>query len=189
MTNAPEVRWNRFSQVLHWLIALLILGLGIVGLTMTEMANSPDKMRIYALHKSFGLTVLMLVGLRLVWRATHRAPPPVAMPRWQHLAAQATHGLLYVLMAAVPLSGWLYNSMAGPLFAVKWFGLFRVPSIWHADPDLKAWARDLHETAFWVLAAFVALHAAAAFKHHYIDKDETLRRMLPGMPPPDRGTP
>ena len=111
------------------------------------------------------------------------------MPRWQHLAAQATHGLLYVMMFAVPLTGWLYNSASGPMFALKWFGLFHVPGIWHADPAVRPWARELHEDGFWVLAALVALHAAAAFKHHYVDKDETLRRMLPGLPPPNGDAP
>ncbi|HEY2345506.1 MAG TPA: cytochrome b [Xanthomonadaceae bacterium] len=185
MNREPAVRWNRFAQVLHWLIALMIVGMGIVGLTMTLMEPSLDKLKVYALHKSFGITVLVLVALRLLWRISHRAPPPVPMPRWQHVSAQAVHFLLYVLMFAMPLSGWLFNSAAN--FPLQWFGLVQLPSLWHADPDVKHWAREFHEYGFWTLFALVSLHAAAAIKHHYIDKDETLRRMLPGLPPPEGG--
>jgi len=187
MKNEPAVHWNRLAQVLHWLVALMILGLGIVGLYMTTMQASIDKLKVYALHKSFGITVLTLVALRLVWRLARKAPPPVPMPRWQDLSARAVHALLYVLMFAIPLSGWLYNSASN--FPLRWFGLFHVPAIWGADPGVKAWAREVHETGFWILATLVLLHAAAAFKHHYIDKDETLRRMLPGLPPPGDPSP
>jgi cytochrome b561 len=187
MMNEPAVHWNRTAQVLHWLIALMILGMGIVGLSMTLMSASMDKVKVYQLHKSFGITVLVLVGLRLVWRLAHRAPPPVPMPHWQHAAASAVHALLYVLMFALPLSGWLFNSASN--FPLQWFGLFHVPAIWGPDPAVKHWAREFHEYGFWTLAALVVLHAAAAFKHHYIDHDETLRRMLPGLPPPDGDTP
>jgi cytochrome b561 len=166
MSQGPTIRWNRFAQVLHWLIALLIV-----------------ELRVYALHKSFGITVLVLVGLRLVWRLAHRDPPPVPMPRWQHLAANAVHFLLYLLMFSMPLSGWLFNSASN--FPLQWFGLFHLPALWGPDPAVKVWARDVHYYGFWTLAALVALHAAAAFKHHYIDHDETLRRMLPGLPAPN----
>jgi cytochrome b561 len=187
MSTGPAIRWNRFAQVLHWLIALMIIGMGILGLTMTLMEPTPDKMKVYALHKSFGITVLVLVALRLVWRISHRPPPPLPMPRWQHVSAQVVHGLLYVMMFAMPLSGWLFNSAAN--FPLQWFGLVQLPSLWHADPGVKHWAREFHEYGFWTLLALVVLHAAAAIKHHYIDKDETLRRMLPGLPPPQGDAP
>jgi cytochrome b561 len=176
MSDAPA-RWNRFAQLLHWLIALLIVGLGTVGLIMTDMSPSPDKIKVYALHKSFGITILMLVALRLVWRLATRHPTPVPGPRWQMLAASAVHFLLYVLMFAIPLSGWLFNSAAN--FPLQWFGLMHVPALWGPDPAVKHFAREFHETAFWVLISLAALHAAAAFKHHYFDRDDTLRRMLP----------
>ncbi|MBS0213889.1 MAG: cytochrome b [Proteobacteria bacterium] len=176
------IAWNLPTRFLHWLLALLIVGMGLVGLFMTQMDPSMAKLKVYALHKSCGIAVLVLVALRLLWRVAHRAPPPVPMPRWQRIAAQATHGLLYALMFAIPLAGWLYNSAAN--FPLQWFGLVQMPSIWPADPTVKHLAHALHEYGFWVLMALVALHAAAAVKHHVIDKDETLRRMLPGLPPP-----
>ncbi len=182
MTNAAPVRWNPFAQLLHWLIALLIVGLGVVGLWMTGMQPSPDKINIYLLHKSFGITVLMLVGLRLVWRLATRHPPEMPGPAWQRWTASAVHCALYVMMFVMPLSGWLFNSASN--FPLRWFGLIRIPALWGADPAVKHWARGVHETGFWILAGLVGLHVAAALKHHYFDRDETLRRMLPGMPPP-----
>ena len=182
MTHSAPTRWNGFAQLLHWLIALLIVGLGILGLVMTDMAPSMDKLKIYALHKSFGITVLMLVGLRLVWRLATKHPPELPGPAWQRRSASVVHGLLYVMMFVVPLSGWLFNSAANS--ALQWFGLFHVPALWGADPAMKHLAREVHEDGFWILAALVGLHVAAALKHHYFDHDETLRRMLPGIPPP-----
>ena len=177
MTTVAPVRWNRFAQWLHWLIALMIVGMGTVGLVMTDMERSPDKLTVYMLHKSFGITVLMLGALRLVWRLATRHPPEAPGPAWQRWSASAVHFALYALMFAIPLSGWLFNSAAN--FPLQWFGIVHLPALWGPDPAVKHWARDFHEIGFWILAAFVALHAAAALKHHYFDRDDTLRRMLP----------
>lgn len=183
MTTLAPARWTRVAQVLHWLIALLIVCLGIVGLVMVDMAPSFDKLKVFALHKSVGITVLVLVGLRFVWRLAHRAPPPLPAPRWQQVSAALVHGALYVLMFVMPLSGWLFNSAAN--FPLQWFGLFNLPALWAADPAMKHWALQVHEYGFWTLAVLVVVHAGAALKHHYFDHDETLRRMLPGMPSPN----
>lgn len=114
-------RWGSISIGLHWLTALLIIGLAIVGLIMTELPNSPLKMQIYALHKSFGLTVLALTLLRLAWRLVAGTPDDQPGSRLQRLAAKAVHGLMYFLLLAMPLSGWLFNSAAG--FPLRWFNL------------------------------------------------------------------
>lgn len=175
-------QWGAISIGLHWLTVVLIVGLGAVGLVMTELPNSPLKISVYAWHKSFGLTVLGLTLLRLAWRFASGAPAPVPMPAWQRWAAAGTHGLLYVLLLAIPLSGWLYNSAAG--FPLKWFGLFSLPKLSGYDADLKHLAGEVHETLFYLLAAVVLVHAAAALKHHYLDRDETLRRMWPWLGKP-----
>ena len=172
-------RWGPVSQLLHWLIVLLILGLGVIGLVMVELPKSPRYFWVYDLHKSFGLTVLALVTLRLLWRWFAGAPRPVAgTPHWQERIATATHGLLYALTFAVPLSGWLYDSVSG-LRPLRWFWAFKVPKL--ADPSqaLRPLARDWHEWLFWALIALVAVHAAAAFWHHLFQRDDTLTRMLP----------
>ncbi|HEX5755941.1 MAG TPA: cytochrome b [Arenimonas sp.] len=168
--------WGAVSLALHWLTFVLIIGLAIVGLVMTELPNSPLKISVYAWHKSFGLTVLGLTLLRLGWRLIGPVPAPVPMPAWQRWAAAGTQGVMYVLLLAIPLSGWLYNSAAG--FPLKWFGLFSLPKLSGYNPDLKHFAEETHETLFYLLALVILIHAAAALKHHYLDRDPTLRRML-----------
>ena len=177
LKNTDE-RWGPVSQLLHWTIVLLILGQGTVGLVMTEMRNSPDKIQVYALHKSFGLTILALVVLRLLWRWYAGTPRPVAgMPRWQERIASLTHWALYALLFAIPVSGWVLNSAAG--FPLQWFGLFNLPAITGKDHDLQELAEEVHELLFWTLVSLALVHAAAAFYHHLFQRDATLARMLP----------
>ncbi len=176
-------RWGWASIGFHWLTLLLVLGLVVVGLLMQELPNTPAKIQVYALHKSVGLTVLGLTVLRLLWRLVAGAPAPVpGTPRWQSAIAQGTHGALYAILLAMPLSGWLYNSASG--FPLQWFGVFKLPALSGRDPGLKAFAGEAHEWLFIAMAVIVALHAAAALKHHYLDRDRTLSRMLPGLPAP-----
>ncbi len=173
-----DQRWGGVSQSLHWLIVLLIIGQGSVGLWMQEMHNSPDKIQLYALHKSFGLTILALVVLRLLWRLYAGAPGPVpGTPTWQQRIARVTHWLLYALLLAMPLSGWTLNSAAG--FPLQWFWLFNLPAITGQDHDLRELAGEAHQWLFWLLIATATLHAAAAFYHHLFMRDATLSRMLP----------
>jgi cytochrome b561 len=175
--NSPD-RWGVVAQTLHWSIALLVIALALVGLLMQEMPNSPDKLKVYALHKSVGLTVLLLVVLRLAWRLFNRRPlHPPHMPAWQRRLAASTHGLLYVLLFAMPLSGWLYNSASN--FPLRWFNLVRIPALVEPDRELKALALTLHSGGFYVLAVLFAVHLAGALKHHYLDRDRTLVAMLP----------
>jgi len=176
--NTPR-QWGLVAQGLHWLIALLVIGLAFVGLLMDELPNSPTKVQVYALHKSFGITVLALVILRLIWRLYDRRPElPAAMPRWQQRLAGLTHGLLYLLLFVMPISGWLYNSAAN--FPLRWFGLFTLPALSGPDSELKRLAHEVHEIGFYVLAALFALHAGAALWHHFVVRDRTLLQMLPG---------
>lgn len=176
LTNTPD-RWGAIPQLLHWTIALLVIALSLVGLLMQELPNSPTKLQVYALHKSFGLTVLALVVLRLLWRLFDRRPQWIEMPRWQRQAASSIHGMLYVLLFVMPLSGWLYNSASN--FPLRWFGLFAVPPLSGRDQELKELAGSIHEFGFYLLAVLVIVHAGGALKHHYIDRDRTLLRMLP----------
>jgi cytochrome b561 len=170
-------RWGAVSQLLHWLILALVLAMAVLGLTMTELPNGIDKIKTYALHKSIGISVLALMLLRLLWRAfAGPAPPPPGLV-WQRRVATLTHGVLYALMLAIPLSGWAFNSASN--FALRWFGWFNLPRLVPADPRLKAGFHETHEWLFWVLVAVVVLHAAAALKHHVVDRDEVLMRMLP----------
>ncbi|WP_337244255.1 cytochrome b [Luteimonas sp. gir] len=178
MTLKNVERWGAVSQLLHWTVVVLILAVGIIGLTMGDMRPSPTKVQVYALHKSLGLTILALAALRLAWRLFAGAPRPVpGTPRWQDRIATLTHWLLYALLLAIPLSGWTFNSAAG--YPLQWFGLFNLPALVARDPDLRGLAGQAHEWLFWTLVALALLHAAAALYHHLFLRDATLARMLP----------
>jgi cytochrome b561/polyisoprenoid-binding protein YceI len=175
-------RWGFIAKLFHWTMALGILALCAYGFWMTDLPRGPAMMKAYAFHKSCGLTLLALALLRLVWRMVDRAPQPLPVAGryagWQHLAARGTHALLYGLMLAVPLAGWAYNSASH--FPLQWFGVVNLPALVPADPAAKEWYEELHEAGAIALLVLVAAHVAAAWKHHLIDRDDTLRRMLPG---------
>lgn len=172
-------RWGPVSQALHWLIVLLVLVLAIVGLSLDSLPKTPKYFWVYTMHKSVGITVLALVLARIGWRLYAGAPLPVAgTPAWQARVASATHVLLYALLLAMPLSGWLNDSASG-LRPFRWFGLFVMPKLAGPDAALADNAQEAHELLFWVLVALVALHAAAALHHHLFRNDATLSRMLP----------
>ena len=174
----PEDRWGHVSQLLHWSIVVLIVVLGYLGLTMTDLANSPDKIRLYALHKSLGLTLLALVLLRLFWRVYAGAPRPLpGSPAWQERIATLTHFALYVLLLAIPISGWIFNSATG--FPLQWFGMINLPAIAGRDAGLRELSATWHEWLFWALVVLALVHAAAAIYHHLFQHDATLARMLP----------
>ena len=172
-------RWGPVSQALHWSIALLVLAMAAIGLSLDELPRSPKWFWVYDLHKSIGLLLLALVVVRLAWRLYAGAPPPVpGLPRIQRFAAGVTHALLYLLILAMPLSGWLYDSASG-LRPLQWFGLFAVPRLVGADEDLADDLHDLHEDLFAILVVVALLHVAAAVWHHVFRGDATLARMLP----------
>jgi len=178
LKNTPD-RWGSVSKSLHWLIALLILALGIVGLLMGELPKTPKYFWVYTAHKSIGITVLVLVVLRLLWRLYAGAPRPVSgTPGWQERIASATHWLLYVMMFAIPLSGWLYDSASG-LRPFKLFGLLEMPKLVAPDERAAQLSHAFHEWGFWALILVVLAHAGAALYHHLQQRDATLVRMLP----------
>jgi len=166
------------AKTFHWLIFLIIAGLLTAGFIMTDMANGPDKFKIIGLHKSFGITVLTLAVLRLLWKSANTAPVlPAMLNVWEKYAAHAGHALLYVLMFAMPLSGWIMSSASG--FPVSVFGLFTLPNLVAPDKELKHNMVELHSILAWVLIVMVSLHVLAALLHHYYYKNDVLRRMLP----------
>ena len=176
-------RYTSLAMLLHWLLALAILGVFAVGFYMADLPFSPLRLKLYNWHKWAGVTFLLLTVLRLLWRATHRPPAlprtiTQAMPGWQTRAYHATHYLLYALFFAVPLIGWAYSSAAG--FPIVWFGQMALPDFVSPDKELAALIKPLHELSAFALIAMAGLHMAAALKHHWIDRDGLLTRMLPG---------
>lgn len=168
-------RYNRFSISLHWLIALLITFNFALGLYMADLPLSPLKLQRYSWHKWAGVTIFVLVVIRLLWRIGHKPPAPVPMPRWQLLASEGVHHLLYVLMVIIPISGWLMSSAHG--FQTVWFGVLPLPDLLEKNHDLAETLEDVHAALNYGMLALVGLHVAAALKHQFIDKDRLLSRM------------
>jgi cytochrome b561 len=177
-TQASSARFTGVAIGLHWLIAVAIVGSFSVGLYMVDLPLSPQKLKLYSWHKWAGVTIFLFVMLRLVWRLSHRPPEmPAGMPAWQRKAAAATHVLLYLLMLAVPLSGWLMSSAKG--FQTVWFGVLPLPDLLDKNKELGDLLQEVHELLNFGMAALVIAHLGAALKHHFIDRDDVLARMLP----------
>jgi cytochrome b561 len=171
-------RYTKTAVVLHWLIALLIVCAFVLGLVMTDIPGiTPTKLKYFSWHKWLGVTVLGLACLRALWRLTHRPPPyPDSMPVWQQKAAQFLHGLLYVFIFAVPLSGYFYTLSAG--IPVVYLGLVKLPVLIGKDPVLKPVLEEVHYILNMILLAAVCIHILAALKH-LVDRDGMFKRMLP----------
>lgn len=179
-TTAPasDTRYTRVAIGLHWLIAVAIIGSFSVGLYMVDLPLSPQKLRIYSWHKWAGVTIFLCALLRLGWRLRHPPPElPAAMPAWQRNLAGATHVLLYLLMLAVPLSGWLMSSAKG--FQTVWFGVLPLPDLLDKDKELGDLLLQLHVLLNFSMAALVLAHFGAALKHHFFDRDDVLARIIP----------
>ncbi len=177
-------RWGLVSQVLHWLVAALVIGLWGLGYYMAEIL--PDsaleqKFRLYQLHKSFGLTLFALVLLRLGWRLSQPHPQlPDRLSGPERFLAHLTHWGLYAILLAMPLAGWI-STEASPLdIPTEYFGLFVLPDPVPVEEALHETFAEIHEYLAFALAGLLALHVAAALKHHLLDRDDVLRRMLPG---------
>ena len=172
-------RYTKTAMSLHWLSALLIVVAFVMGLVMTSIPGfSPAKLRYFSWHKWLGVTVFALAVLRVLWRIFNKPPPHLAhMPAWQNHAADTVHWLLYVLIFAVPISGYMYTLSAG--VPVVYLGAWQMPVFMGPDPELKPLLRAVHYWLDMAMAALVLAHAGAAMKHHLIDRDDILKRMLP----------
>ena len=175
---ATTERYSGIAIALHWLLALAILGAFIVGVYMSDLPVSPQRLKLYNWHKWAGICILALSALRLLWRLTHRPPADVAMPEWQRRSAHAVHILLYLLFFAVPLAGWAYSSAAG--FPVVVCGVLPLPDFVAPSKELAEAIKPLHKILAFTMAALVLAHVAAALKHHFVDGDGLLSRMRPG---------
>ena len=172
----PYERYTVLAKALHWALAALILGLLCLGFYMGKMEFSSTKMTVIMLHKSFGMSVLGLVILRVIWRLVRPPPAPLdSHAPWEKILSKTVHLLLYLAMIGMPLSGWVMTSAAE--YPVNFFGLFDIPMIAPKDEGLAGLAGELHEYFAFMLYAAIGLHFLGAAKHHIVDKDMTLRRM------------
>ena len=181
MNATPDARtYTRTAVSLHWLIAALIVVALVMGWVMTDMGITPLRLKMFNWHKWVGITVLWLAALRILWRVTHRPPALVPMPAWQRIVAHSLHGVLYLLMLAQPLVGWIYSNASG--YPIVYLRLVRLPDLVARNKLLAERMQELHGTLGLVLAIVIALHMLAALKHHLVNRDDTLRRMLPWLP-------
>ena len=174
--EAPA-RYGAVAQLLHWVIAVLIAIQFALFWLEDDLPLGSHKLALLARHKSCGMTVLMLAVVRVVWRLTHRPPPPAGVSVLQHRAAQGAHGALYVLLFAMPLTGWLMSSAKN--YSVSWFGLFTWPDLIGKNVATYKALHLTHEILSDALIVTVALHVAAAVLHHFWNQDDVLMRMLP----------
>jgi len=170
------MRYSTTAIVLHWLMAMLIFAAFPLGLYMVDLPLSPDKLKLYSYHKWIGVSVFLLVAIRLGWRLTHTPPAlPDGIAAWQRRASAVVHGLLYLLMIAIPLSGWLMSSAKG--FQTVWFGVLPLPDLIGKNRELGELLAEVHEALNFTLLALVILHVGAALKHHFVERQPFLQRM------------
>jgi cytochrome b561 len=178
----PKDTYTSVAITLHWLIGIAIILMLGFGFFMEDMP-SDMKPLIYQTHKSIGLTILVLSFVRLFWRLSHKVPSlPQGMKKWEIIASKITHTGFYILMIGIPLSGWaLVSSAPAPYdYPVQWFGLFEFPSLpLTRAPQTAGTFSEIHEILAYLTLALLALHIGAALKHHFINKDTVLTRMIP----------
>lgn len=171
-------RWGALAKSLHWVIAALIVVQFVLANIAEDLPLGMEKIATLARHKSVGITILGLAVLRLLWRLLDRRPIESAPANsWLLRLAQLTHGALYLLLFAVPLSGWIMSSARN--FPVSWFNLWQLPDLVTANDATYRAAHEAHEALTTALGVLALIHIAAALKHHFVDRDDVLRRMLP----------
>jgi cytochrome b561 len=169
--------YGGLAKFLHWAIVLLIVPQYFLAEAAHDLPNGIEKLQLLTWHKSLGMTVLLLALVRIGWKLANRGlPGPVGEP-WQRKAAAAGHGLLYLLILAQPLTGWLMSSAAN--YPVTLFDWFQFPALIGENHDLHEQLEEVHELLFTLMLVVVAVHIAAALYHHFILRDGVLRRMLP----------
>jgi len=172
------IAYGSVAKLLHWTIVVLIIAQFVLASSADDLPNGLEKLKLLATHKSIGMTVLMLALVRIGWRLTNPVPPsPATMPRWQVRAAHTSHFVLYALLLAQPITGWIMSSARN--FPVSYFGLFQWPDLVGPSDALHERFEDIHHLLGEALLVIALVHAAAALYHHFWIKDDVLRRMLP----------
>lgn len=182
MSVQSKSSYSKTAIWLHWIIAALIVGQLVGGKVMHAMDPAPLKFEIYQLHKSFGFIILALSLFRLLWRLFHKAPAlPAGMKPAEKFGAKLSHIGFYILMIAIPLSGWIMTSSSPYVIATEIFKIIPVPDV-PGIPRTESFndlMKDMHEYMAMAIAALLALHIGAALKHHFVNKDDVLTRMIP----------
>jgi cytochrome b561 len=176
MLKNTENAYGVVAKGFHWLLFLMLAFSIVAGSFLASMPKGPEKLQAAGMHKSFGVVLLLLILARLAWRLINVTPKdPVGLPVIQSRMARAMHWVLYALMFAQPLAGILMSQAAG--FPVSFFGLFELPVLLDKDPSLAQFFRGVHGTVWILLVVAVIGHAGAALHHHFIRKDDVLKKM------------
>lgn len=171
--------WGAAAKAFHWAMAVLVAAQVALGLMAVAWRLSPTKIELYYWHKSLGIALLGLLALRLVWRLANPTPSlPSDLPAWERAAARLSHAALYVLLALLPVTGWIVNSAAN--IPVRIFGLVPLPAIVEPNKPLAELFARVHLALVVALALVLAVHVAAALRHHWVKRNDVLLRMLPG---------
>ncbi len=178
--NDTPARYTHVAITLHWLIALGIFCTIPLGLYMADLKLSPTKLQLFAYHKWLGISILMLASIRLLWRITHRPPalPASMSARQQLLAHGIAHGM-YLLMFLVPLTGWLMSSAFGKPVVLFGMPQLQLPDLIGVDEQVGKFFKETHEVCNYIFCTLISLHILASVKHHFIERDGILARMLP----------
>lgn len=182
-TTTSSGRYTRTAQALHWVTAALMFAVLPIAWVMVNMPKSAQFCGLlFTLHKSVGLTIVVLVAIRIAWRAKHPVPPlDVGLARWEKLVANASHWMLYVVLVGMPISGYLLDSAGG--YSISYFGLFSVPLL-PRSPALFSAATWVHvAVGQWLVYTLIFLHVAASIWHISVRRDGVLDRMLPPQEP------
>jgi len=178
MLRNSENDWGTVAKSLHWLMAALIIGQLVLGSIAEDAPVSPRKFDLFIWHKSIGVTILLLVIFRILWRAANRPPVAAAgVAVWEERLARAGHALLYGLMVLVPLTGWWVSDTSRIPF--KLYRIIPLPDFMAPDRDASELAGGIHEALTTVLIVVITMHVLAAFRHHFLLRNNTLVRMLP----------
>jgi cytochrome b561 len=173
-----QYQYGAIAIILHWVMAFIVIAMLILGLYMTRLPVSLQKLKMYGWHKEFGILVLGLVMIRVGWRLSNITPLlSTYVPAWEEFIARCTHWSFYLLMGALPITGWVISSAAG--LPVSFFGWFVLPNLVLPNEELRILFQNIHEWLAYALIALICLHVAAALKHQFINKNDIMRRMLP----------
>ncbi len=175
ITNTRD-RFGLIAILLHWIMAIVLIGLVILGLYMSDIPISAEKLKYYGWHKEFGILALMLAIVRLTWRLSNITPSLSNLQTWERLLARAAHYSFYFFMFALPITGWLITSAAD--LPVSFFGWFTLPNLISASEPHRLFFTEVHESLAYALIATFCLHVAGAIKHFIIDRDDILQRIL-----------
>jgi len=176
MLKNTDTRYGLVSRANHWVSAILFIGLVAVGIYMVDLPKSPDKFELYDLHKSLGIGLFSLMMLRLIWLKVSPNPEQISKNKFEHILGHAVKGIFYLAMIMMPISGWIMSNSGG--HEVAFFEFFVLPQIVGENETIHAISKAIHSTAGPLMIIFIVLHIAGAMKHHFVYKDDTLKRML-----------